>query len=276
MPCQYWAVWAPVPLGYFSFSSLPSGPPVRRCSSFSRRQTRPELFLSPPPLLLLYPAKHWLVGDTDWFLHPLVSELPYLAPGTKPLFFSAFQLALDLLIRFVSRFPISSRTEAPSTILPLIVVLSAVALIREMEIPMNSATQPGAPFPVQHRAFSLDIKGNITDIVINKYEDTFMVIVTQIGCMGTILAAKKDESVFSDPTYNVSVLFGKRDEPLLLACARQLIEHISCYRKLHTIYDKRLHARPYVTYLVVLFGSSDNHLGTLKDIIAAIIENRLW
>ncbi|AQK46227.1 hypothetical protein ZEAMMB73_Zm00001d026313 [Zea mays] len=30
--------------------------------------------------------------------------------------------------------------------------------------------------------------------------------------MGTILAAKKDESVFSDPTYNVSVLFGKRDE----------------------------------------------------------------
>jgi len=37
---------------------------------------------------------------------------------------------------------------------------------------------------------------------------------------------RKDESVFSDPTYSVSVLFGKRDEPLLVACARQLIEHI--------------------------------------------------
>ncbi|AQK46238.1 hypothetical protein ZEAMMB73_Zm00001d026319 [Zea mays] len=80
-----------------------------------------------------------------------------------------------------------------------------------MEVPMNT-TQSGPHFPVQHRSLSLDIKGNKTDIVINKYEDTFLVIVTQIGCMGTILAAKKDESVFSDPTYNVSVLFGKRDE----------------------------------------------------------------
>ncbi|XP_052140520.1 uncharacterized protein LOC127760319 isoform X1 [Oryza glaberrima] len=71
------------------------------------------------------------------------------------------------------------------------------------------------------------IYGNKTDIVISKYEGSFMVMVTQIGCMGTILAARKDESVFSDPTYNV--LFGKRDEPLLLACARQLIEHIRYY-----------------------------------------------
>ncbi|XP_062200480.1 uncharacterized protein LOC133903156 [Phragmites australis] len=99
-----------------------------------------------------------------------------------------------------------------------------------MQVPMNSA-QPGAYFPVQHRSLSLDIKGNKTDIVISKYEDTFLVIVTQIGCIRTILAAKKDESVFSDPTYNVSVLFGKRDglirpPPLLLACARKLIEHI--------------------------------------------------
>ncbi|CAL4978640.1 unnamed protein product [Urochloa decumbens] len=80
-----------------------------------------------------------------------------------------------------------------------------------MEMPMNTA-QSGAHFPVQHQSLSLDIKGNKTDIVISKYEDSFLVIVTQIGCMGTILAAKKDESVFSDPTYNVSVLFGKRDE----------------------------------------------------------------
>ncbi|RCV31144.1 hypothetical protein SETIT_6G153300v2 [Setaria italica] len=80
-----------------------------------------------------------------------------------------------------------------------------------MEVPMNSA-QSGAHFPVQHRSLSLDIKGNKTDIVISKYEDIFLVIVTQIGCMGTILAAKKHGSVFSDPTYNVNVLFGKRDE----------------------------------------------------------------
>nr|TKW10365.1 hypothetical protein SEVIR_6G159500v2 [Setaria viridis] len=80
-----------------------------------------------------------------------------------------------------------------------------------MEVPMNSA-QSSAHFPVQHRSLSLDIKGNKRDIVISKYEDIFLVIVTQIGCMGTMLAAKKDGSVFSDPTYNVNVLFGKRDE----------------------------------------------------------------
>jgi len=81
------------------------------------------------------------------------------------------------------------------------------------------------------------------------------VIVTQIGCMGTILAAKKDESVFSDPTYNVSVLFGKRDEPLLLACARQLIEHISGSAR----------------SLVISLGLKDHSQGTLKDITVAVM-----
>ncbi|XP_066387149.1 uncharacterized protein [Miscanthus floridulus] len=135
-----------------------------------------------------------------------------------------------------------------------------------MEVPMNS-TQSGAHFPVQHWSLSLDIKGNKTDIVISKYEDTFLVIVTQIGCMGTILAANasillKDESVFSDPIYNVSVLFGKRDEPLLLACARQLIEHISGSGSARS--------------LVISLGLKDHSQGTLKDIIVAVIENRLW
>nr|ACG40760.1 hypothetical protein [Zea mays] len=130
-----------------------------------------------------------------------------------------------------------------------------------MEVPMNT-TQSGPHFPVQHRSLSLDIKGNKTDIVINKYEDTFLVIVTQIGCMGTILAAKKDESVFSNPTYNVSVLFGKRDEPLLLACARQLIEHISGSGSARS--------------LVISLGLKDHSQGTLKDITVAVIDNRLW
>ncbi|KAG8043867.1 hypothetical protein GUJ93_ZPchr0458g22799 [Zizania palustris] len=104
--------------------------------------------------------------------------------------------------------------------------------------------------------------GNKTDIVISKYEDSFLVIVTQIGCMGTILAAKKDESVFSDPTYNVSVLFGKRNEPLLLACARQLIEHISGSGSTRS--------------LMISLGLKDHSQGTLKDIVSTIIENCLW
>uniref|UniRef100_A0A8R7R6Z8 Proteasome assembly chaperone 3 n=1 Tax=Triticum urartu TaxID=4572 RepID=A0A8R7R6Z8_TRIUA len=117
-----------------------------------------------------------------------------------------------------------------------------------METPAGSA-QAGGRFPLPHRSLSLDIKGNKTDIVISRYEDNFLVIVTQIGCMGTILAAKKDESVFSDPTYNVSVLFGKRDEPLLLACARQLIEHIRFAHRADIPHAICLHTHAQMTYV---------------------------
>ncbi|KAL2895894.1 Proteasome assembly chaperone 3 [Bienertia sinuspersici] len=79
-----------------------------------------------------------------------------------------------------------------------------------------------------------------TDLIICQYEDHYLVsiglfllhvvlywvIVTQLGSMGTLLQAKKEEGVSVLPTFNVSVIFGKRDEPMLVACARQLIEII--------------------------------------------------
>jgi hypothetical protein len=37
---------------------------------------------------------------------------------------------------------------------------------------------------------------------------------------------RKEEGYGTAPTFNVSIIMGKRDEPLLVACARQLIEHI--------------------------------------------------
>eukprot|EP00268_Persea_americana_P013981 TRINITY_DN16195_c2_g2_i4.p1 TRINITY_DN16195_c2_g2~~TRINITY_DN16195_c2_g2_i4.p1 ORF type:complete len:129 (-),score=10.35 TRINITY_DN16195_c2_g2_i4:916-1302(-) len=83
------------------------------------------------------------------------------------------------------------------------------------------------PFPVPHKKLALDVKGNKTDLVICSYDDHFLVMVTQIGSMGTILHARKEEGVSINPTFSVSVIFGKRDEPMLVACARQLIEHIS-------------------------------------------------
>ncbi|XP_042453213.1 proteasome assembly chaperone 3-like isoform X1 [Zingiber officinale] len=117
-------------------------------------------------------------------------------------------------------------------------------------------------FPVTHKSVSLDIKGNKTDIVICKYDDKFLVIVTQIGCMGTILHARKEGSVSTEPTFSVSVIFGKRDEPWLLACGRQLIEHISCSGS----------SRP----LVLSLGLKDHSPETLKELTVAVIENCLW
>ncbi|KAK2973301.1 hypothetical protein RJ640_027944 [Escallonia rubra] len=119
-----------------------------------------------------------------------------------------------------------------------------------------------APFPVPHKKLSLDIQGNKTDIVICSYDDHFLVIATQIGSMGTTLHARKEEGVSIHPTFSVSVIFGKRDEPVLVACARQLIEHISNCGS----------SRP----LVLSLGLKDHSVGTLKGVVTAVIANRLW
>ncbi|KAL3346873.1 hypothetical protein AABB24_025359, partial [Solanum stoloniferum] len=116
--------------------------------------------------------------------------------------------------------------------------------------------------PVQQKKLSLDIKGNKTDIVICAYDDHFMVIATQIGSMGTIFQARKEEGVSIHPTFSVSVLLGKRDEPMLVACARQIIEHISNAGSSRS--------------LVLSLGLRDHSLPTLKGIVSAVTENCLW
>ncbi|XP_009131421.1 uncharacterized protein LOC103856091 [Brassica rapa] len=119
-----------------------------------------------------------------------------------------------------------------------------------------------ANFPVRHRKVSLEAKGNKTEIVICSYEDHILVIATQIGAMGTILHARKEEGMSVEPTFSVSVIFGKRDEPMLIATARRLIDHISSY----------VPSKP----LVLSLGLKDHSSETLKEIVAAVIENRLW
>ncbi|KAK4417775.1 hypothetical protein Salat_2190200 [Sesamum alatum] len=113
-------------------------------------------------------------------------------------------------------------------------------------------------FPIRNTMLSLNIKEHKTDIVISSYEDHFLVIATQIGSMGTILHARKEEGVSVDPTFSVSVVFGKRDEPMLVACARQLIEHIS-----NSGLSKAL---------VLSLGLRDHSTETLKGIVTAVIE----
>ncbi|KAI4348165.1 hypothetical protein L6164_008921 [Bauhinia variegata] len=129
-----------------------------------------------------------------------------------------------------------------------------------MNIGKISASDSG--FPVPHKKFSLEIKGNKTEVIISRHEDNFMIIATQIGTLGTILHARKEEGVSINPTFNVSVIFGKRDEPMLVACARQLIEHISCHGS----------SMP----LVLSLGLKDHSTETLKAIVSAVIDNRLW
>ncbi|XP_014498911.2 uncharacterized protein LOC106759996 isoform X2 [Vigna radiata var. radiata] len=103
--------------------------------------------------------------------------------------------------------------------------------------------------------------GNETEIIISRYEDHFLVIATQIGTMGTIVYARKEEGVSINPTFNVSVIFGKRDEPMLVACARQLIEQMSLSGS----------SRP----LVLSLGLKDHSVETLKGIVSAVTDNSI-
>ncbi|CAI0455184.1 unnamed protein product [Linum tenue] len=97
---------------------------------------------------------------------------------------------------------------------------------------------------------------------ISGYNDHILVIATQIGTMGTMLQARKEEGMTSEPTFHVSVIFGKRDEPMLTACARQLIEHMSSSGS----------ARP----LVLSLGLKDHSMETLKGVVSSVLENRIW
>jgi len=77
-----------------------------------------------------------------------------------------------------------------------------------------------------------------------------------------LLVDRKEEGMSVEPTFSVSVIFGKRDEPMLTATARRLIEHISSI----------VPSKP----LVLSLGLKDHSSETLKEIVATVIENRLW
>ncbi|KVI09163.1 uncharacterized protein LOC112511170 [Cynara cardunculus var. scolymus] len=117
-------------------------------------------------------------------------------------------------------------------------------------------------FPVPHKKFSILVKESKIDIVICSHDDQLLVIATQIGTMGTIMHARKEEGMLNSPTFNVSVIFGKRDEPMLQSCARQLIEQISNSGSSKS--------------LTLSIGLKDHSMETLKAIVSGVIENRLW
>ncbi|XP_022993682.1 uncharacterized protein LOC111809020 isoform X1 [Cucurbita pepo subsp. pepo] len=120
----------------------------------------------------------------------------------------------------------------------------------------------GTRFPVSHKQASLEIKGIKTDIVVCRHDDHFLVIATQIGAMGTMLQARKEEGMAIHSTFSVSTVFGKRDEPMLVACARQLIEQIS----LSGSYKP----------LLISLGLKDHSVETMRGIVTAVSENKLW
>ncbi|XP_073131962.1 uncharacterized protein [Henckelia pumila] len=113
-------------------------------------------------------------------------------------------------------------------------------------------------FLVRHNSISLDVQGYQTEIIISGYADHILVLASQIGSMGTILFARKEEGLAVAPTFNVTVVFGKRNEPMLVACARQIIQYMS-----DTGSTKAL---------VLSLGLRDHSMETMKAIVSTIKE----
>ncbi|CAM6102561.1 unnamed protein product [Calypogeia fissa] len=117
-------------------------------------------------------------------------------------------------------------------------------------------------FPVASKRVSTEIQGVKTELVLCGYDDSILVVATQIGKIGTLLSARKEEAYGGGPTYNVHTLMGKRDEPFLAACARQLIENMSESGSTRS--------------LVLSLGLKDHSPTTLKSIIQFVIANKIW
>uniref|UniRef100_A0A6T5UGU5 Uncharacterized protein n=1 Tax=Polyblepharides amylifera TaxID=1486889 RepID=A0A6T5UGU5_9CHLO len=122
-------------------------------------------------------------------------------------------------------------------------------------------TEASFPVPTQH--FAAVLEGEHTEFLITGYDNRVMVMVTQLGRVGTVLQAKCESSPGSSgESYTVSSLLGRRDEPLLEICARRMMELLTdsgCRRP-----------------LLLTLGLKNHSMGTMKSIIVLVLKHPVW
>lgn len=84
-----------------------------------------------------------------------------------------------------------------------------------------------AAFPAPTAQFTAQIGGQPAYLALTAYADRLMVVCTQLGTLGAVLAAERETSLGSGPTYRVDTLLGRRDDPLPELAARQLAERLA-------------------------------------------------
>ena len=96
------------------------------------------------------------------------------------------------------------------------------------EISYNSYTMEApAGFPVRTHEASIHLADVPTTVITSLYADRIMFIVTQLGTLGTIVAAQKDTVLGGGTTFSSDTLLGARNDPIPELCARQLVERLS-------------------------------------------------
>lgn len=109
------------------------------------------------------------------------------------------------------------------------------------------ASSPPEGFPVATQQFSADISGQPTEFLFSAYSDRLLLIITQVGTLGTIVRAEREEVLGggSSGTYRLDTLVGCRDDPALDLCARQLAQLVAeagCSKPLLLCLGLRRHA----------------------------------
>mmetsp|Transcript_32023 Transcript_32023/g.90876 ORF Transcript_32023/g.90876 Transcript_32023/m.90876 type:complete len:126 (+) Transcript_32023:580-957(+) len=125
---------------------------------------------------------------------------------------------------------------------------------------MDGMQPPG--HPVATRQFQEQVEGFSTDFLISVYDDQLQIMATQLDTFGTVLQAREERALEGDPTYSVTVLLGRRDEPVLSLCARGLVERISAQGC----------AKP----LLLFLGFKEHSASAARRVIDVVMSNRIW
>ncbi|CCI42217.1 hypothetical protein ABG067_004246 [Albugo candida] len=94
-----------------------------------------------------------------------------------------------------------------------------------MESEFESLKIESAPTPKTFSAYKV-INGHDTNLCLSIFTNQIFIIVSQIDTFGTVVQARKRESLSENFQSEVQVLLGRRDDPLLLVYARQFLERI--------------------------------------------------
>eukprot|EP00798_Chlamydomonas_sp_ICE-L_P021820 gene21820-28846_t len=78
--------------------------------------------------------------------------------------------------------------------------------------------------PIRTKIYARNIGGLATDFSFSIYQNQVMLIVTQLGAVGTVMSVARDSSFDGGSTFTSQVMMGRRDEPMLPLCARRIGE----------------------------------------------------
>ena len=123
-----------------------------------------------------------------------------------------------------------------------------------------------SPLPMRSTSFAGEVGGTPTDFLLTAFVDRIMVVITQLGTLGTVLHAEKETAMGGASTfaYRVDTLLGRRDQPLAELCARQLAERL---------YDAGCD-RPLLLCLALEPARLTQQ--AVKEVLEAVVQHPVW